>query len=231
MGKKTVKTTEKQKPTSTQETVAEQAQLAVKRVRATARLTTRRSGTNHILELERIAKNNTIVGEDIPLTEKEEIWCRVYMRTKCNKESARAAYPEAKETSLHALSVQNMKNALCLKRLAQLWEDEKKKLNLDQEGVLLQMGAIATIDIRDFVDIDARTGAMTLKQDYDGRAVKSITPYRDNGVVKYEIQFWDKNKALENYGRFHKMLTDKVEAEMSTPTSQVFKIGEQTIEF
>ena len=70
-----------------------------------------------------------------------------------------------------------------------------------------------------------------MKRNFDGRAVKSITQsYDAQGNPRIKVEFWSKDKALENYGRYHKLFTDGFEGTVKSQV-QVFQIGDQEIEF
>ena len=174
-------------------------------------------------------KMKEVPEEAVPCTLGEEKFCRLYMKSLNKTDAYRKAYPNSNNPQVQGS--QMTKRPRVLLRLAQLWQVEKKRLQLDMNGVLEELVRLATVDVRDFLDFPEK-GMPVLKKDFDGKAVKSVEPKfdKDGDFAGYSVTFWNKDKAIENLGRYYKLFTDNSDVNVSGEV-QVFKIGGQEITF
>ena len=144
----------------------------------------------------------------VPLQPAEEMFCRLFFRCHNKSEAARYAWPNQKAPQAYSYIV--WKKPEVRLRLAQLWYEERKRLKLDPEDILQELARIGSTDLRDIVETD-EFGNQQLRKNYDGRAVKSITPYQDDeGRIFFKVDMWNKEKAIELYGKYHKMFTENI---------------------
>lgn len=169
-------------------------------------------------------------GDRISVSAREEVFARIFIETydrhKALKECNKIADKDCASTT--AAVMIGRRNVLL--RMAQLWEQKARESHLRVEDVLSHMSAVCRIDHRKFVTI-SKDGTMELAEDYDGRAVKEVIPYKDqDGTTRFRVIFWDKMKGLEMYGRFLRMFGADGPV-INAEKVQVFKIGDQEVEF
>lgn len=164
--------------------------------------------------------------EIIPLTEKEELFCQAFIKDpNATKAAAAAGYPQPQQSG-----TQLKKRTVIRLRLAQLYQEKKKRFILDKEDVLEEFSRIGTVDITDFVDI-SRNGDLTLKESFNGKMVKGISSSVDKwGDNHLKIEFWDKNKALDSLAKYHKLFMDTIDGGESAKVQEV-RIGDMVVTF
>ena len=164
--------------------------------------------------------------EIIPLTEKEELFCKEFIKEPNATKAATAAGIPHPQVSGSLMK----KRAVIRLRLAQLYQEKKKRFILDKEDVLEELSKIGTIDISEFVDID-RTGNVTLKENINGKMVKSISSSVDKfGDNHVKVDFWDKNKALDSLAKYHKLFMDAIDGGEGAKVQEV-RIGDMVVTF
>ena len=164
--------------------------------------------------------------EIIPLTEKEELFCKEFIKEPNATKAATAAGIPHPQVSGSLMK----KRAVIRLRLAQLYQEKKKRFILDKEDVLEELSKIGTIDISEFVDID-RTGNVVLKEGVNGKMIRSISSSVDKfGDNHIKVDFWDKNKALDSLAKYHKLFMDAIDGGEGAKVQEV-RIGDMVVTF
>ena len=166
------------------------------------------------------------------LTLKEKKFCDEYLVNNFNGTRAYLfAYPNTKTENVAGnMANKLLKKPKVKKYLASFTEKMSKAKLLTAEEVLIKIQNIATANIVDFFK-DVNDNFLTL-EDLKAlpreltEAIKTITPVldRETGLFKAKIELHDKNKAIENLGRYYKLFTDKIEEKSETTLNINFNI-------
>lgn len=207
----------------------------IARIAKTGRRTTqtfnRRSGPQRSL-LSRIEKIDT--NQEVDLKLEEEKFCQIYI----NKTNATEAYMAAFQCKNRGVAGTEGSNLLKRPRIqirmAQLWEEEKKSLDMGPNSVLREIGRLSKIDLTEFVRKN-KNGELEIKdlEEIDGRCVKSMEQYYDDsGNLRVKLQFWSKEQMLKLYGMYHKLFDPNVNVKAEiTHKVQTIKIGDKEVQF
>lgn len=145
------------------------------------------------------------------LTEKQKIFCREYLRDfNATQAAIRAGY--AKENA-RVIASQNLSKLNIRRYVRSLADDLNERTSNDIERIIIELQLIAFGSLKDVAEWDRKS--LYLKDsesigDY-ARMVSEVaeTTTEFGGSVK--IKLYDKLKALELLGKYHKIFSDKEE--------------------
>lgn len=162
------------------------------------------------------------------LSPKQELFCLEYLKDlNATQAAIRAKYSKntAKEIGANLLSKVNIQF-----KIASL--NAKRFNKVEQEGmdVIRELALLSFSDVKDYLEI-AEGGEVTVKtfEQMKGSSSRAIASIKEKRVIReskdgseaqiidstLEFKLWDKNKALDNLGRHHKLFTDKLEIKES----------------
>lgn len=160
------------------------------------------------------------------LTKKQEIFCREYLiDLNATQAAIRAGY--SKKTA-YSHGQRLLKNVEVQKRIQQLMDQRVKKLEINADALLAEVGRIAFADVGDFSDFKIRSPKDIKKLPEHIRRYVIGWSYSATGI--FNLRFADKVKCLELYGKHLKLFTDKIEIEDKTPTEDKVRVGEAMID-
>lgn len=151
------------------------------------------------------------------LTPRQERFCQEYVKDlNATQAAIRTGYSAktANEQGARLLSKVSIKN-----RIAELAKPRAEAAGLTAERVLQEIQRISCCDIGQAFNEDGTLKPLKDMPEDVRRAISSIEvdeirlggeDTKPIGVTR-KIKFWDKNKAIEMAGRYHKLFTDKVE--------------------
>jgi phage terminase small subunit len=146
------------------------------------------------------------------LTDKQEEFCQQYLIDLNGTQAAiRAGYSA---DTAYSIASENMIKPKIQARLAELMEARRKRCQVSQDEVVLELKRIAFSDMRKIAKWDGDSvtlEASTSLSDDDGACVESVarTTTKDGGSISCKLH--SKTKALELLARHLGMLHDKVD--------------------
>ena len=158
------------------------------------------------------------------LTPKQELFCLEYLKDlNATKAAASAGYsPKTAQT----IGGENLSKPMIQDRIRELNASRFNKVEQEGMDVIRELALLGFSDIKDYLEI-ADGGEITVKtfQDMKGKSSRAIASIKEKRVIReskdgseaqildstLEFKLWDKNKALDNLGRHHKLFTDKLE--------------------
>ena len=156
--------------------------------------------------------------ETSELNTQEETFCREYLiDCSATRAAIRAGYSKA---SAHSQGCRMLQRKPIRDYIAKLVKEKSTKQGLSVDLVLSRLLEIGTVDIAEAFDKKGRLKNIHDIPEEVRRAISGVDVeqlYEGSGKDRFEsgvvvkLKFWDKNKALENLGRYLKLFVDKVE--------------------
>ena len=171
------------------------------------------------------------------LSDKQELFCLEYLKDlNATQAAIRAKY--SVKTAGH-IGLENLQKPGIQSRLQQLNGKRLKNVGLQGEDVLKELQKIAFSDVTDYTEVaeGGEVTAIPLNEIKNTQAVKKIKSHRRITESKdgeklfvddnFEIELWDKPKALDALGRHFKLFTDKIEIDASDALSELLKAARE----
>lgn len=141
------------------------------------------------------------------LTAKEEKFCQVYVR-KLSKAKAAVAAGYSKK-SAKEIGYENLTKPHIIQRVAQIREEIKEELGIDEHSILTELNALAKWNMKDFILKDnavrdlSKMSKLKLIPVTGVKTRKTVTKLKDivTEVTESEFKFADKRAALIDLGR------------------------------
>lgn len=164
------------------------------------------------------------------LTQKQIDFCKWYVIL--NNATQAAIKAKYSESTAGSISVENMQKPLIKAEILRLKAINNKEYDLAAEKWNKEVSTLAQSDIQDFLTMDD-TGTVTGKalSDMPRYATRCIKKIRQKRTIRqtndksgdilmddtFEFELWDKNKALELWGRAEKRFDRESGAELPMP--------------
>jgi len=160
------------------------------------------------------------------LTPRQERFCQEYIKDlNATQAAIRSGYKQPNVQGPTLLVKNSIKN-----RIAELTKPRTEAAGLTAERVLQEIQRISCCDIGQAFNEDGTLKPLKDMPEDVRRAISAIEIEEKReadsddgkvfGTVK-KIKFWDKNKAIEMAGKYHKLFTDKVEHSGSVTLEQL----------
>ena len=131
------------------------------------------------------------------LTDKEELFCRLYLKnfnaTRAYQEAYGVSWDQANRNAYKKLRLSKIRD-----KIEKLKAERFAEIELTKEDLIRKHAQIAFSDITDFIEIrqtDAGTMYPVLKEGFDGSAIAELTFTDKVGGIK--IRLADKQKSLD----------------------------------
>lgn len=157
------------------------------------------------------------------LNAQQELFCREYMKDlNATQAAIRAGYSEK---TARQIGSENLSKPYIRERIDHLAGRRLKLVDLTAENILIEMGRLAKADIRDFYDENGNLRPIHEIPEDARRAISGVDVEelfagrgddRDHIGRSKKIRLWDKTKALEMLGKYHKLLTDRQEVSVDS---------------
>ena len=160
------------------------------------------------------------------LTPKQETFIQEYVKDMNATQAAlRSGYSQK---TAHRIGAENMQKPAITSKINEKMRSHLRKLEEEGLDVLRELAILASSDMPDYVRID-EDGNMQIKSfdELKGKSSKAIKSIKQKTVTRQtkgadgemepitettvEFQLWDKVKALELLGKYHKLFTEKLE--------------------
>lgn len=143
------------------------------------------------------------------LTEKQKRFCDEYIIDLNATRAYLAAYPATTKEATAAKSASRMlRNGKVAEYIRQRIEDRRRRTEITQDRVLLELAAIAFADVAGIISWQDGRIRITNTEDVPEESRKIIAGYK-KGQFGPEVKLWDKLKALELLGRHLGMFDPK----------------------
>lgn len=168
------------------------------------------------------------------ITDKQELFCLEYIKDLNASGAARRAGYNPKHSNVTGSEL--IAKPYIQKRCQEL--NFKRFNKAEQEGVqvIKELALLAFSDIKNYMDI-ADGGAISIKtfDEMPGKSSRAIASLKEKKTIReskdgqeamlvdsvLEIRFWDKNRALENLGKHHKLFVERIEITDKTRIEQM----------
>jgi hypothetical protein len=145
--------------------------------------------------------------QEKPLTPKEIAFCHQYRIDKNGTDSMRRAGYKGKDNSLATGAYQLLRKPQVKALIDKLVREDLKRSQATADEVLREMSRVAMVDPSELIGEDGKVLPLRSMPVSVRRCIRSIEKDA-KGNVKFT--FWDKNVALTNLARHHKLLTDNL---------------------
>ncbi len=148
------------------------------------------------------------------LNDKQKFFCKEYIiDLNATQAAIRAGY--SKKTA-GAIGFENLKKPEMQEYIQQLMDERSKRVEIDADSVLQEIGLIGFANARDFFEWSEEGVRLKPSSELTREQTSVISELQENvsdGGTSIKIKLYDKLSALEKLGKHLKLFTDKVQVD------------------